>query len=153
MNDIKIPTVLTQQDIDKIKTSTKDNISLGVRKTRLTGFYVICVYLIIGYFIGFSISSTKETERVFQLLNSLILGYGIAIVLLPNIIGLTNVKNLYYYEYSEANSTVIHNCTAYVNMENMEPWKQYMEEVKKQGRQLTNHECNLIINDWNNLIT
>ena len=34
----------------------------------------------------------------------------------------------------------------------MELWKEYNEDIKKQGRKLTNSECDLIIKSWNNLI-
>lgn len=146
-------TILTQEDIDTKQELIKHDVSSGYHRVRWIGISILCCYFIIGYFIGFSINSKEESIIIFQLLNNILFAFGITTLLLPSIIGRTNVKNLYYHEYNEANPIMIHNCTAYANMPNMEHWKQYINEVKKQNRKLTNHECNLILKDWNSFIT
>lgn len=56
------------------------------------------------------------------------------------------------YKYTQAGLEKIHNCDAYINMPGMEQYKHYVDSVKTQGRELTNFECDEIINYWNSKV-
>lgn len=55
-------------------------------------------------------------------------------------------------KYRQASLEKIHNCEAYINMPGMEQYKHYVDSVKTQGRELTNFECDEIINYWSSKV-
>jgi hypothetical protein len=69
----------------------------------------------------------------------------IPLMLKPRIIAL--IESPYY----QASEDKLHDCKAFLNMPGMEKYKEYTDNVKKQGRELTYFECDEIIKYWKSL--
>lgn len=53
--------------------------------------------------------------------------------------------------YREASLDRLHDCKAFISMPGMEKHKHYVEDVRKQGRELTYFECDEITKYWKSL--
>ncbi len=53
--------------------------------------------------------------------------------------------------HTQASLDKLHDCQAFISMPGMEKYKEYVENVKKQGRDLTYFECDEIIKYWKSL--
>lgn len=149
----KMNKILTKEDIANLQSKQKNEIILHEKKLKKIGVGLILLFICIGLMIGFGFTVKPEESKInfIRIVNITLGSVGICIFFLPNLVK-ESMQSYYLHMYSEANEKEIHNCKAYVNMPGMEYWKEYIEEIKKQNRQLTNHECNLLIDDWIKLI-
>jgi hypothetical protein len=135
---------LQQSDIDQAIIEEYSNIALVNSRMVKMGIFVIFAVLAYGLFKNLG---TKPEDVTTIILLTLPMAFGINCLIHPYL-NASKFGLKKFLSDDEKN----HYCEAFINMPNMEKHKQYVENVKKQGRKLTSFECDAIIEHYKTLL-
>jgi hypothetical protein len=135
---------LQQADIDKAINEEYSNIALVNSRMVKLGIFVIFSILVYGFMTNLGTRPQDGTTVILLILPTV---FGIMCLLQPYL----NSSKIGLKQFlSDAEKA--HYCEAFVHMPGMEKHKKYVENVKLQGRTLTNIECDAIIEHYKSLL-
>jgi len=141
---------LLLKDIDEeIHVKRQESKKAGL-KDRRNGLISLAIGIAILYFVGFSLTRENDPYRlkfIFLIFWSM---YTFAILFLPLMLS-SRIDDFITAPYKKASLDKLHDCEAFISMPSMEKYKTYVENVRKQGRELTYFECDEIIKYWKSL--
>jgi hypothetical protein len=141
-----------QKDIDEAIKLEKENIKVSSKQTIKYGINTIIAEILFFSVIGIEFIPKTKNDICKLIFAMFWLFIGIVFLVIPIFLKNSGSYSIYLTSYLNASSTKLHNCEAFILMPGMEKYKEYVDNVKKQGRELTNFECDEIINYWNSLI-
>lgn len=114
------------------------------------GLAVLFIGIVTIYIFGMDFTRANDPYRL-KFISFTLWNFVISFLLMVPLILKSRCLELISSPYKEASLDKLHDCKAFILMPGMEKHKQYVEDVKKQGRELTYFECDEIIKYWKNL--
>jgi hypothetical protein len=141
---------LLLKDIDEaIHVKRQESKRAGL-KDRRDGLIVLAIGVAILCFFGFSLTRENDPYRlkfIFLIFWSM---YTFTMLFIPLMLS-SRIDGFITSPYKEASLDRLHDCKAFISMPGMEKYKEYAENVNKQGRELTYFECDEILKYWKSL--
>ena len=141
---------LIQKDVEEKVSVEQKKISTAYAKMLRYGVALLVAGIIAMYFFGVGFEEMNIPNGVKMIIYTLWIFVTGTLIMLPLMIQ-PRILELISSPYREASLDRLHDCKAFITMPGMERYKQYVEDVRKQGRELTYFECDEIIKYWKTL--
>ena len=141
----------SQHDIDQAISTEKNRLAIAHKKSQRCGVIILLAGLILFSIIGINFSLPTEKDFLTYIFSLLWFFVGLTLIISPYILKQSGINSLFLLPYSIASIKKTHDCEAFIHMPSMEQYKNYVEAVIQQPRQLINIECDAIIQYWDSL--
>lgn len=147
MLTFNIDSPLLQKDIEQDNIAEKQGIVIYFSKMLKFGIAFLVLGIIVISIFGLRFGKTEDPYKIHFLLFIIWDIITTLLIILP-VMAKNRIIALIDSPYNTAGVEKIHNCNAYLQMPGMEKYKHYAEDVRQQGRELTNFECDEIVTYW-----
>jgi hypothetical protein len=141
---------LIQKDVEEKVNLEKQKISAMYARMLNWGIAIFVVGAITMYFYGIGFHEMNAPNGLKLTIYTLWLCVTGILIMLP-LMFKPRILELLSSPYTQASLDRLHDCKAFISMPGMEKHKEYVENVRKQGRELTYFECDEIIKYWRSL--
>jgi hypothetical protein len=140
-----------EQDIAHAIEQKKQEIkSINLRNFKI-GILLTSIGAILVYFKSIDYNHMNDKELLKLIFYYFFFIISTSLIFMPSILQHFGIYELHYAPFKPASKEILHDCEAFVSMPSMQQYQEYVVNVRHQGRELTQLECEAIVQQWKSL--